>query len=254
MILTGIPVSEKPFPWKGLFLRREIVLTDWEQLENKIGYKFNNIDLMVQAMTHSSFANNHHMKPHSDNERLEFLGDAVLEVTSSEFLYNRFPDHTEGDLSKLRASLVCEPTLSYCSDEIDIERYIRLSSGEEKTGGRKRKSIKSDAMEALIGAIYLDGGMEPAKEFILKFILTDIENKTLYHDCKTVLQEIVQSKHGDRLEYELVNEDGPDHAKVFYVEARIGKQIIGYGSGSSKKAAEQEAALQGIRYFKKIGD
>lgn len=252
--MAGIPVSEKPFPRKGLFLRRENVLTDWEQLENKIGYKFNNVDMMIQAMTHSSFANNHHMKPHSDNERLEFLGDAVLEVTSSEFLYNKFPDYTEGDLSKLRASLVCEPTLSYCSDEIDIERYIRLSSGEEKTGGRKRKSIKSDAMEALIGAIYLDGGMEPAKEFILKFILTDIENKTLYHDCKTALQEIVQSKHGDRLEYELVNEEGPDHAKVFYVEARIGKQVIGYGSGSSKKAAEQEAALQGIRYFKKIGD
>ncbi len=220
-------------------------MPDMKELEQTISYTFKDKSLLTMAMTHSSYANTHHLKAHSDNERLEFLGDAVLELVSSEYLYDKFPDYDEGSLSKFRASLVCEPTLSYCTEEIDLEKYILLSGGEEKTGGRKRKSIRSDAMEALIGALYLDGGMEVAKNFILKYILTDIEHKKLYHDCKTRLQEMVQAMHKE-LCYELVGEEGPDHAKVFYVDVKVDGKVIGTGKGSSKKAAEQEAAFQGI--------
>lgn len=216
------------------------------ELERTIGYEFNNKDLITQAMTHSSYANTRHMAPHSDNERLEFLGDAVLEVVSSRFLYDKFPDYDEGSLSRLRASLVCEPTLAYCTEEIDLRKYILLSPGEEKTGGRKRNSIISDAMEALIGAIYLDGGIEPARNFIMKYILTDIEHKRLYHDSKTALQELIQAHH-EKVTYEVIKEAGPDHAKEFEVEARVGERVIGRGSGSSKKQAEQEAAFRALK-------
>ncbi|HAN50988.1 MAG TPA: ribonuclease III [Lachnospiraceae bacterium] len=229
-------------------------MTNLNELEEAIGYHFHNQELLIQALTHSSYANEKHMKPLSDNERLEFLGDAVLELVSSEFLYQNYPNDNEGKLSKLRASLVCEPTLSYCTEEMDLKKYIRLSFGEEKTGGRNRKSIRSDALEAVIGAMFLDGGLEPAKEFVLRFILTDIEHKKLYHDCKTALQEIVQAEHTAPLTYELIKEEGPDHAKVFTVEAKVGDLVIGQGVGSSKKAAEQEAAYQGILYAQKQKD
>lgn len=225
-------------------------MQDIAELEKCIGYVFKDKQLIKQAMTHSSYANTNHMKKLSDNERLEFLGDAVLEVVSSKFLYDKFPDYDEGSLSKLRASLVCEPTLSYCTEEIDLEKYILLSDGEEKTGGRKRKSIRSDAMEALIGALFLDGGMEVAKSFILKYILTDIEHKQLYHDCKTALQEVIQSMH-KTLSYELVGEEGPDHMKTFYVDVLVDGKVYGSGKGNSKKAAEQEAAFMAMKRFKK---
>lgn len=224
-------------------------MDDLKELEDRIGYNFKNKNLLKKAVTHSSYANINRLPEHSDNERLEFLGDAVLELISSEFLYKKFPDYDEGRLSKIRAGLVCEPTLSYCTEEIDLEKYILLSAGEEKTGGRNRKSIKSDAMEAVIGAIYLDGGFLAAKNFVFKFILTDIENKIKYHDCKTSLQEIVQAMHNEKLTYELVKEEGPDHDKIFYIEARIGDKVIGTGKGNSKKRAEQEAAFMGIRFF-----
>lgn len=219
------------------------------ELERRIGYSFHDKNLLVQAVTHSSYANENHMKPLSDNERLEFLGDAVLELVSSEFLYQNYPKDHEGELSKLRASLVCEPTLSYCSDEFGLDAFLRLSHGEEKTGGRKRKSIKSDALEAVIGAIFLDGGLAPAKKFILRFILTDIEHKRLFHDSKTALQEIVQARHGAPLTYELLKEEGPDHNRHFTIAAKVGDEVVGTGEGRSKKAAEQEAAYQGILYF-----
>lgn len=222
-----------------------------QELEDRIGYQFKNEDLLLQALTHSSYANENHMKALSDNERLEFLGDAVLELVSSEFLYQNYPNDHEGRLSKLRASLVCEPTLSYCTEEMDLEKYIRLSFGEEKTGGRQRKSIRSDALEAVIGAMYLDGGLEPARAFILRFILTDIEHKKLYHDTKTALQEIVQAEHTAPLTYELIKEEGPDHNKKFTVQAKVGDIVIGTGVGPSKKKAEQEAAYQGLLYAKK---
>ena len=222
-----------------------------DEFQQLIGYQFQQVGLMRQALTHSSFANERHMKKHSDNERLEFLGDAVLEVVSSEFLYLNYPDLAEGDLTKLRASLVCEPTLAACTKEIRLGEFIRLGKGEALTGGRNRKSILSDALEALIGAIYLDGGFTNAKEFILKFILTDIEHKKLFYDSKTILQEVVQADYEEELNYRLTGEEGPDHDKSFFVEARIGEKVIGTGSGHTKKAAEQEAAYQALLIMKK---
>ncbi len=222
----------------------------YKELQKAIGYEFQDESLLVQACTHSSYANEKHLKGHSDNERLEFLGDAVLEVVSSEFLYCNYPDMSEGEMSRLRASLVCEPTLAYCTDEINLGRYLRLSKGEDLTGGRKRKSVLSDALEALIGAMFLDGGMEPAKKFILTFILTDIEHKKLFHDSKTQLQEVVQAMDHSELSYHLVKEEGPDHAKVFTVEAKMNDKVIGVGSGGSKKAAEQDAAYHGLLKLK----
>ena len=185
------------------------------------------------------------MKKLSDNERLEFLGDAVLEIISSDFLYKTYPDKPEGELTKLRASIVCEPTLALCTKDIELGNYLRLGKGEDQTGGRGRKSILSDALEAVIGAIYLDGGFANAKEFVLKYILTDIEHKQLFYDSKTILQEIVQGEH-EQLTYVLIHETGPDHNKSFTVEARIGERVIGSGSGHTKKAAEQEAAYRAL--------
>ncbi len=220
------------------------------ELQDRIGYRFRQEGLLRQALTHSSYANEKHMKKYSDNEKLEFLGDAVLEVTSSEFLYHNYPKLSEGDLTKLRASLVCEPTLALCTEEIGLGEYLFLGKGEEQTGGRKRNSILSDALEAVIGAIYLDGGFEAAGVFVRRFILTDIEHKKLFYDSKTILQEVVQGNFEEPLIYELTGESGPDHAKHFSVEARIGERVIGAGSGPTKKAAEQEAAYRGLLLLK----
>ncbi len=222
------------------------VLDLLKEFEEKIGYEFKDKSLLMQALTHSSYANEKHLGKFTDNERLEFLGDAVLEVVSSEFLYLNFTQFSEGELSKLRASLVCEPTLAYCTKEIDLGDYVRLGKGEDQTGGRFRKSILSDALEAVIGAMFLDGGMAPAKAFILRFILTDIEHKRKFHDSKTALQEAVQAKHEDILHYELVGESGPDHCKEFVVSVYVGDKCLGTGKGSSKKAAEQEAAYHAL--------
>lgn len=221
-----------------------------KELEALIGYEFRQEGLLRQALTHSSYANERHMKKLSDNERLEFLGDAVLEIVSSEYLYRNYPKLPEGDLTKFRASIVCEPTLALCTREIDLGRFLNLGKGENQTGGRNRKSILSDALEAVIGAIYLDGGFEKAKEFIHRFILTDIEHKKLFYDSKTILQEVVQGSYEEPLHYELLAEEGPDHDKNFRVEARIGDKVIGAGCGHTKKAAEQEAAYQALLLLK----
>lgn len=220
-------------------------MKDIKAFQQKIGYQFQNEKLLTQALTHSSYANEKHMKKLSDNERLEFLGDAVLEIISSDFLYKNYQDKPEGELTKLRASIVCEPTLAICAGEIKLGDYLRLGRGENLTGGRGRKSILSDALEAVIGAIYLDGGFANAKEFVLKYILTDIEHKQLFYDSKTILQEVVQGEH-EQLIYVLVHEEGPDHNKSFTVEARIGERVIGAGTGHTKKAAEQEAAYRAL--------
>ena len=217
-----------------------------KELEKKIGYTFHDIRMLRQAMCHSSYANEHRETQH-DNERLEFLGDAVLELTSSDVLFHQYQEMPEGQLTKLRASIVCEPTLALCAREIGLEKYILLGKGEEHTGGRYRNSIISDAMEALIGAIYLDGGFANAKEFVEKFILTDIEHKKLFYDSKTILQEIVQRDYKDEeIRYVITGEEGPDHAKQFLVEVMIGKNAMGSGRGSTKKSAEQEAAYRAI--------
>lgn len=222
-----------------------------QELEEKIGYSFNQKGLLRQALTHSSYANEKHMKKGSDNERLEFLGDAVLELVSSDFLYREYPDLPEGDLTKLRASIVCEPTLALCTEPLELGKYLYLGKGEDLTGGRMRKSILSDALEAVIGAIYLDGGFTNAKEFIHHFILTDLEDKKLFYDSKTILQEIVQANMTGNVSYELIDEQGPDHNKIFEVEARIGGKAWGRGKGSSKKSAEQQAAYEAILNLRK---
>lgn len=215
-----------------------------ETLEKFIGHQFRDPALLTRALTHSSYANESGHGAAGDNERLEFLGDAVLELVSSDFLYHERPNDPEGDLTRLRASLVCEPALAFCTRALSLGDYLYLGKGEDVTGGRERPSILSDALEALIGAIYLDGGMEPAREFILRFILTDIEHKKLFHDSKTLLQEKVQGEYDAPLSYALLETKGPDHDRTFTVEARIGTKAYGRGSGRSKKAAEQEAAYQ----------
>lgn len=216
------------------------------KLEKRIGYSFQDKKLLEHAMIHSSYANEHHLGKLGCNERLEFLGDAVLEVVSSDFLFRTFPEMPEGDMTKTRASLVCEPTLAFCAQEIDLGGFLLLGKGEDATGGRGRDSVVSDAMEALIGAIYLDGGFANAKEFINRFILKDLENKKLFYDSKTILQEIVQAHFKEELSYHLVGEEGPDHDKTFQVELQIGEQVYGIGKGRTKKSAEQEAAYKTI--------
>ncbi len=224
-------------------------MSDLKKFQALIGYEFKDEHLLRQALTHSSYANEKHLKKLSDNERLEFLGDAVLELTSSEFLFTHYPKLTEGQLTKLRASIVCEPTLAMCTEEIHLGDYLFLGKGEDQTGGRQRKSVLSDAMEAVIGAIYLDGGFANAKEFVLKYIMTDIENKHLFYDSKTILQEVVQGEH-EQLSYELLGETGPDHDKSFTVGVIIGNKQIATGTGHTKKAAEQEAAYQALLILK----
>lgn len=216
------------------------------ELEEKIGYCFQDQELLKHALRHSSYVNEKHMKKHECNERLEFLGDAVLEVVSSEFLFFEHQTMPEGELTKKRASMVCEPALAFCARDIDLGEYLLLGKGEEATGGRKRDSVTSDAMEALIGAIYLDGGFASAKEFIHRFILNDLENKKLFFDSKTILQEIVQANFKDVITYHLIGEEGPDHDKSFLVSVHIGEEEYGTGRGRTKKAAEQEAAYQSI--------
>ena len=227
-------------------------MSDLAEFQKRIGYQFNNLNLIRQALTHSSYANEKHMKKHSDNERLEFLGDAVLEIVSSEFLYINYPDKPEGELTKLRASIVCEPTLALCARAFNLPDFIMLGKGEDLTGGRKRDSIVSDACEALIGAIYLDGGFTNAKEFINNFILNDLENKQLFFDSKTILQEVVQAR-GLEVAYDLLDETGPEHDKIFTVKASCNDLFSITASGHTKKAAQQKAAFDALIYLKGKG-
>ncbi len=222
----------------------------FNEIENKIGYHFKDKMLLEMALRHSSYTNEHKMNRIDCNERLEFLGDAVLELLSSEFLYNHCQDYPEGKLSKLRASLVCEPTLAFDARAFELGKFLLLGKGEEASGGRRRDSIVSDALEAMIGAIYLDGGLEAARDFVLRFVLDDIENKQLFHDSKTVLQEMIQAKDSDDVVYRLVGESGPDHEKEFVTEVYVGEQLLGSGKGRSKKASEQSAAYHAICQLK----
>lgn len=222
-----------------------------DELVEKIGYQYKDKTLLEQALTHSSFANEQKINKSKNYERLEFLGDAVLELVSSEFLFAANPDMPEGQLTRTRASMVCEPALAYCARELELEKYIRLGKGEEMTGGRYRDSIVSDVMEAVIGSLYLDGGFKVAHDFIHRFILSDLEDKILFYDAKTVLQEIVQETKDGTLSYELISEEGPDHNKLFRVEAHINGKALTQGCGRTKKAAEQQAAYEAILYLRK---
>ena len=209
-----------------------------DRFEQIIGYSFKDKSLLEQALSHSSYA----------NERLEFLGDSVLSIVVSDYLYKHFTQVAEGELTKLRASLVCEKSLHVFAQQIHLGDFLRLGKGEENTGGRERPSILADAFEAVIAAIYLDGGMEPASKHILRFMPEDIEHgkKPVYSDYKTVLQEIVQKNPEEKVEYVLIGEEGPDHNKRFVVEVRLNSQVIGKGKGRSKKEAEQLAAKEAL--------
>ncbi len=230
------------------------IAANQEELESRIGYSFKNKELLRQALTHSSYANERKKAGVRDYERLEFLGDAVLELVSSDFLYHKNPDMPEGKLTKKRASLVCEPALAECARDIELQKYILLGKGEEQTGGRDRDSIISDVMEAVIGAIYLDGGLEAARRHIFSHVLEDLKEGVPFKDSKTILQEIIQARGYDDFGYRLAGEKGPDHDKTFMAEAILNGEVIGKGEGRSKKAAEQMAAKEAIDMMSKVMD
>lgn len=222
----------------------------FKDVQELIGYQFNNTNILKQALTHSSYSNEKQMNKLYNNERIEFLGDAVLELVSSEYIYERYPDKPEGELTKLRASLVCEKSLTYSANKFKIGDYLFLGKGEDSTGGRQRPSILSDALEAIIGAIFLDGGFTNAKEFVVEQVLKDLIKQKFFFDSKTILQEIIQSKYTDAIKYEVINQDGPDHNKEFTVAIKINNKEIAEGKGKTKKEAEQEAAYQAILKIK----
>ena len=220
--------------------------TNIDDLLNSIGYSFKNEKLLITALTHKSYVVSNDEDGDVNNERMEYLGDAVLELVTSDFLYKNYKDMSEGEMTKLRASLVCEPALAIDAREFNLQDFIYLGKGEENTGGRNRDSIISDAFEALIGAIYLDGGMSEASKFINTFVLNDIEHKQTFYDSKTVLQERVDATNLGMVQYEIVNESGPDHNKVFDAVVKLNDEIIGRGTGHTKKQAEQQAAIEAI--------
>jgi len=217
-----------------------------EEFENIIGYTFKNKELIEQALSHSSYANEK-KRAGGSNERLEFLGDSVLSIVVSDYLYKNI-NVPEGELTKMRASLVCEKSLFVFAQQIELGEFLHLGKGEENTGGRERPSILADAFEAVIAAIYLDGGMEAAAKRILRFMPEDIKRtkKPVLSDFKTLLQEVVQKNPEEKVEYVLIGEEGPDHNKRFVVEVCLNSQVIGKGKGKSKKEAEQLAAKEAL--------
>ena len=219
-----------------------------KDLEAAIGYRFKNISLLQNALTHSSYANERWHNSLMSNERLEFLGDAILGMTVAKFLYQTFPDRPEGELTRMRADMVCEQTLAKVAAKIDLGRHLLLGNGEEQGGGRNRNSILADAVESVIAASFLDGGMEAAQQFIDRFILVEVPVKRLHNaDYKTALQELIQQKKNQVLTYVLVGESGPDHDKKFEVEVKLNGTVVGTGTGSSKKRAEQDAARVALK-------
>ena len=218
-----------------------------KDLEAVIGYKFRNISLLQNALTHSSYANERWHNSLLSNERLEFLGDSVLGMLVAEYLYRNFPNRPEGELTRMRADMVCEQTLAAAANRIGLGQHLLLGHGEEQGGGRTRNSILADAMESVIAASFLDGGMEAALQIVRTFIFVEVPVTKLHNaDYKTQLQEMVQQKKNQTLSYELVGQSGPDHDKRFDVEVSLNGVAVGFGSGSSKKRAEQDAARAAI--------
>ena len=218
-----------------------------KDLETAIGYRFRDIQLLQNALTHSSYANERWHNSLLSNERLEFLGDSVLGMLVAEYLYAAFPQRPEGELTRMRADMVCERTLAAVANRIGLGEHLLLGHGEDRLGGRNRDSILADAVESVIAACFLDGGMEAAKVFVQKFILVEVPVKKLNNaDYKTALQELVQQKKNQTISYVLVGESGPDHDKKFDVEVKLNANVVGTGSGSSKKRAEQMAAKAAI--------
>ena len=218
-----------------------------KDLETAIGYRFHNISLLQNALTHSSYANERWHNSLLSNERLEFLGDSVLGMLVAEYLYRTFPDRPEGELTRMRADMVCEKTLASVANSIGLGEHLLLGHGEEQSKGRTRNSILADAMESVIAACFLDGGMEAAEGIVKRFILTEVPVKKMHNaDYKTALQELVQQKKNQVLAYSLIGESGPDHDKQFVVEVSLNGKPVGQGTGTSKKRAEQMAAQAAI--------
>ena len=235
-----------------------ILPLDKSLLEERLGYKFNNPELLAEALTHSSYVNEHKNRgiELSCNERLEFLGDSVLSIIVSRYLFGEYSSRQEGDLTKIRAAVVCEKALAKYAKEISLGDFLMLGNGEEKNNGRQRASITSDAFEAVLGAFYIDTNYDAKRvsEFLLPFVIKEIDfirKGEAFTDYKTALQQIIQQAEGERLVYTVVSESGPDHDKSFTVEARLNSNVIGTGTGSSKRAAEQAAAREGLRLFGK---
>lgn len=218
------------------------------ELEKAIGYRFNNITLLQNALAHSSYANERWHDSLKSNERLEFLGDSILGMVVADHLYKNFPDRPEGELTRMRADMVCENSLAQIADRIGLGEHMLLGHGEEQGGGRLRASILADAVESVIAASYLDGGMEAARRFIQEFVLCNVPvNRLQNADYKTQLQELVQQKKNQVLSYNLTGESGPDHDKHFAVEVSLNGTVVGEGTGTSKKRAEQDAARCAIK-------
>ena len=220
-----------------------------QELEKKLNYTFRNQELLREALNHSSYANEHRSQGLGSNERLEFLGDSVLGFVTAEYLFARHPDLPEGDLTRIRAALVCEQSLHEVAQKLNLGSYLKLGKGEEAGGGRERPSIIADAVEAVLAAVYLDGGIGSARKLIQKFILDREAEKSASRDYKTALQELVQRESGQVLSYRLTGESGPDHAKVFRVEVDLNGTPAGKGEGRSKKEAEQSAAKAAIAHL-----
>jgi len=218
-----------------------------KDLEAAIGYRFRNITLLQNALTHSSYANEHYHDSLMSNERLEFLGDSILGMMVADHLYRNFPDRPEGELTRMRADMVCETSLAAIANRLGLGKHLLLGHGEEQGGGKTRPSTLADAVESVIAACYLDGGMAAAERFIRQFVLCNVPDRKLHNqDYKTALQELVQQKKNQSISYSLIGESGPDHDKTFTVEVSLNGTVVGEGTGTSKKRAEQAAAQAAI--------
>nr|WP_041089920.1 ribonuclease III [Jeotgalibacillus soli] len=228
----------------------------FQQFQQQHDIQFNDPKLLTKAFTHSSYVNEHRRKPYEDNERLEFLGDAVLELSVSHYLFERYPTMSEGEMTKLRAAIVCEPSLVIFANELEFGKLILLGKGEEQTGGRMRPALLADVFEAFIGALYLDQGIEPVQVMLQKVIFPKVESGAFSHvmDFKSQLQEFIQRHHSGTLSYEILKEKGPAHNREFVSRVLLGTEELGTGSGRSKKEAEQHAAQQALDYLKKRPD
>ncbi|KZZ82877.1 MULTISPECIES: ribonuclease III [Bacillaceae] len=221
---------------------------EFKQFQESVGQTFTNEKLLYQAFTHSSYVNEHRKKPYEDNERLEFLGDAVLELTVSQFLYKKYPTMSEGDLTKLRAAIVCEPSLVSFANDLSFGNLILLGKGEEMTGGRARPALLADVFEAFIGALYLDKGLDPVVVFLEKYVFPKVNEGAFSHvmDFKSQLQELVQRDGKGPLEYKILTEKGPAHNREFEAVVSLDGEVLGTGNGRSKKEAEQHAAQEAL--------
>lgn len=237
------------FPPVGCLIMANLdVETVVERAEKAIGYTFQKKELLLEALTHSSFTNEMKVNKRNHYERSEFLGDAVLELYSSEFLFYKYPEDPEGKLSKTRASMVCEPSLAICARKMGLGELIFFGKGEEAAGGREKDSILSDVVEAILGAVFLDGGTKPSKAYVHKHILEVLDSDDLFVDYKTKLQEWLQKQgHNDPPVYQVISESGPEHDKIFEVRVSFADKVLAVGKGRTKKAASQDAALHAVQ-------